>query len=101
MAEIPSVEPGVPGRDDRPGLLVRTPYDERLVEELKSQIPRPDRYWNPEGEGAWWVAEEHEELVMFLLHQHWPEVMVCGAEGEPDLLVGRGGVVFEQGRLAL
>lgn len=92
----PSIERECAGQDGREGLLVRTPFDRSLVDQLKAQVPRGDRYWTGE---AWWVAPEHQDLVVYLLHKRWPEILFYGLEGESDFMVDRGGAVTEQGRL--
>lgn len=92
----PSIERDVAGQDGRRGLIVRSPYDASFVDALKAQLPRGDRYWTGE---AWWCAPEHEEVVVHLLHQRWPEVLFYGQGGESDYLMDRKGAVIEQGRL--
>lgn len=60
----PQIEPWE-GPGDRDGYLVRTPYHEGFIAELKT-LSSADRRWDWDGTGAWWVAAEHEDVV-----RHW------------------------------
>ena len=74
---IPAIEPDVPGRDGRSGLLLRAPYREGLVAELKRALPRPHRYWD-EGVGAWWIDAREEEHAERIVLRHSPALVLLG-----------------------
>ena len=80
MMATPRIVLGQPHRDDdRPGILVQTPYSEEFVEELKS-LPRRDRAWDSE-EKVWWVAEAHRDRVQELVIHHFGAVEVVDEDG--------------------
>lgn len=84
------LERGVPGpKDDRPGLLLRAPYNEQFIDELKSTLPGADRYWSPALEG-WWLAEECEDAVVELVLYHYGEVMLLDPDGGDELIDRHG-----------
>lgn len=84
------LERGVPGpRDDRQGLLLRAPYNETFIDEIKSTIPQSDRYWSPALEG-WWLAEECEDTAIALLLEHYGEVMLIDPNGGDELIDRHG-----------
>ncbi|GMV07393.1 MAG: hypothetical protein AMXMBFR53_36680 [Gemmatimonadota bacterium] len=60
----PQMEPW-DGPAGRAGYLLRTPYHEGFIAELKT-LSSADRRWDWDGTGAWWVAAEHEDVV-----RHW------------------------------
>lgn len=74
---------------DRLGVLLRSPYDEELVDTLKT-LPRGDRWWDAERE-AWWVAAAHEEFVIDAAVAHLGAVKIVGQDGESDYYVDRHG----------
>ena len=99
--ETPSIERDHPGRDGRPGVLVRTPYTdrhERLHDELR-KLPKGDRYYWPEKD-AWWIAAEHLERTKEILLRFWSSVQILGRDGEPDILADRAGSAAQE-KLAL
>lgn len=75
----PRIEPCRVGPDGRPGVLVRTPFDEAVIEQLKT-IPTKDRRWWPEV-GAWWVSAEQADLAEHFVRSRWDEVDVVGLDG--------------------
>lgn len=93
MSADVTLERGIPagaGFDpNRMGLLLSSPYDEGLVETLKS-LPRADRWWDAEREG-WWVAAAHEEFVIEAAVAVFGAVKIVGLEGESDYYVDRHG----------
>jgi hypothetical protein len=50
----------------RPGWCFSFTYDAETVELLKKHIRHTDRAWNSESK-MWWVAEEREEVLFWLL----------------------------------
>ena len=89
-------------RDDRPGLLVLTPYDSRLVIDLKNIEPRRDRHWDAENfqQEGWWVAAEHEDDVVELCLMYFGGVQIIDSLAG-DEFRGPGGERLAQDRLAL
>ena len=75
--------------DDRPGVLLRAPYNEELAAALKEITPSRDRRWVPELEG-WWAAADHEEHVVRAALAAFGHVLVLGREG--DQYIDRDGV---------
>ena len=98
MSEIPqaSLERDEPDEGGRAGVLLRTPYDETFISDLKSSIPAADRKWLKD-RGAWWVAAEHEQLATELAGFAFGAVIVIDADG--DEIVERDGRRTGQGRL--
>jgi len=91
-----TLEPDVSGpRDDRDGLLVRTPFDGAFLTALKASIPVPDRIWVMDL-GAWWVAAAHRDLVIQLCLQAFGSVLCYGGAREPDVWIDRDGVVRQE-----
>jgi hypothetical protein len=87
MAEsIPSLEPDVPGRDGRTGLLLRAPYRAGLVTELKERLPRPHRYWDA-GIGAWWIDAREDRRVQRIVLHHFAPVAWLGRVGEEAVVL--------------
>lgn len=83
---IPAIEPHVPGRNGRDGLLLRVPYRAALVAELKSALPGPCRYWD-EGVAAWWIdAREEAHTTEIVLHYFRAVAVLPGPGDEPTLL---------------
>ncbi len=77
---VPRIVLGQPNRDDdRPGLLVQTPYREDFVEDFKA-LPRRDRAWDPE-EKVWWVAEAHRDRVQEMVIHHFHAVEIVDEDG--------------------
>lgn len=84
----PQVEP-IEGPDDRPGYMVRTDYHIAFVDGLKEIVPSADREWWSAPTRAWWIAEEHLEDVVVLLHEVFGEYDLIDTEtGE----IVRGGL---------
>lgn len=79
---------------DRVGLLVKTPFDEDLIETLKS-LPQRDRHWDPQRE-AWWVEAKHEEFAVEAVVAVFGHVKVLGREGESDYYVDRHGRAVQE-----
>jgi hypothetical protein len=79
---------------DRLGLLLRSPFDEDLVETIKS-LPRGDRWWDEERE-AWWIAAEHEEFATSAAVASFGSVKIIGLEGESDYYVDREGRTVQE-----
>lgn len=88
-----TIERGVPaeaGTDpNRAGVLLTSPYNEELVDTLKS-LPRGDRWWDEAREG-WWVAAAHEEFVVEAAVGAFGGVRILGLDGESDYYVDRHG----------
>ncbi len=80
----------------RPGMLARTPYDEFFVEQLKAMIPRGDRWFNPISK-AWWIAEEHREMILHLVRDAFGTIIVVDEDGRE--ITHEGDQRLEQGRL--
>lgn len=91
MSADVTLERGVPAgtTPDRGGLLLTSPYDEELVDTLKS-LPRADRWWDGEREG-WWVAAAHEDFVVQAAVAVFGAVKIIGQDGESDYYVDRHG----------
>ncbi len=81
---------------DRMGILLHSPYDEDLVETIKT-LPRGDRWWDEERR-AWWIADKHEEFATSAAIASFGHVRITGIEGESDYYIDRNGVC-EQERL--
>lgn len=100
MSDDVSIERGATagaGTDpDRMGILLHSPFDEDLVETIKS-LPRGDRWWD-EARHAWWVAEKHEEFVVSAAVASFGHVKITGGDGGSDYYVDRNGC-YEQERL--
>jgi hypothetical protein len=92
----PTIEQGVPGPRDEPGLLLRAPWREELVWDLETEIVSARRQWVEESH-SWWVAEAYLETVVSVVLRSFPSVLLLGA-GE-DRLLSRDGVAALQGRL--
>lgn len=78
---IPCIEPDVPGRDGRAGLLLRVPYRRELVAELKACLSHRYRYWD-EGIAAWWIDTRQQRLATRIVLQHFPALVVLAGPGE-------------------
>jgi len=86
----PTIEP-YPGRDDRDGFLVRTPYSDAFIEALKAQLPRQDRYWVADS-SAWWIADDGWGLLTYLLLEHFGEYSTLDPDtGALDYVSSEGG----------
>lgn len=84
------------GADGKDGLLVRTPYHEGFVAELKA-LPWKDRAWLPDT--GWWVAAAHEDVIGHLLLQYFGGFeRIDAGTGEVEY-VDSSGAVARQGRL--
>lgn len=93
----PTIEP-YEGPEGRDGALVRTDYHEGFIAELKT-LPVPDRRWDYDGSGAWWVAASHEDLVGHYLIRYFGGFgKVDPDTGETDY-VDASGEVTRQGGL--
>lgn len=93
----PVVEP-YEGPAGRSGFLVRTPYSEGFVSELKT-LPKRDRWWNLDESAAWWIAEEQIAKVGDWLVFYFGSFERVDAEtGAIDIVTSRG-VVARQERL--
>lgn len=86
------IEKGVV-RVGRAGALLRFPFDQRTVDELKYAVEPRDRTYDPETT-TWWVAESALERAIAVLRQRWSEIMVFSPEG--DYVLGRDGTVARQ-----
>lgn len=95
---IPRIET-FPGRDDREGLMIQTPYHEGFVESLKSAVPWRDRAWDSSSK-TWWVALEHEDALVELVVHHFGDYALVRDDGSVDIVTA-GGEVLRQGGLAL
>lgn len=85
-----------PGPDDRDGFLVRTPFDDAFVEELKAMVPSADRRWWADSR-AWWVAAEQEDLLVHLLLRRFGGYEVYDEDAGEVVIVGRDGRRAVQG----
>jgi len=65
----------------RPGLLVRTPFDEVFNGQLRAMIPRGQVWFNAHAKG-WWVAEAHRSVVLHLALEAFGGVEVTDENGE-------------------
>jgi len=94
-----SLEIDIPNPDDdRPGVLLRFPYDAEFIEELKDAVrPARDRGFKPALEG-WWVAEAHRETAEQLLADRFGSYAVLGEYGG-DYVVNSDGSRIGQGGL--
>jgi hypothetical protein len=95
---IPTIEPGVADDRGRDGMLLRFPFHEGAVEDLKEEVATPSRRWQPDL-GGWWVAREYRDTAVHVLLSYFPEVMILGEAGEDDELLARDGSRLAQGRL--
>lgn len=91
------LEPYV-GPDDRDGFLVRTPYHEGFVHDLKDQVPSSHRRWWEDSK-AWWVDAAFEDLLADLLLRYFDAFERVDADTGEVEYVGRGGVRARQGGL--
>lgn len=79
------------------GFLIQTPYDEIFVEQIREMVPIKDRWFNRSRRG-WWVAEEHREIVLHLVHEAFGgAIIVVGDDGRE--ITHEGDERLEQGRL--
>lgn len=83
---IPSIEPDVPGRNGRRGLLLRAPYRTALVTQLKDGIPRAQRYWD-DGVNAWWIDSRAQRRAEDIVLKHFGRMAVLGMAGEAPVLL--------------
>jgi hypothetical protein len=65
--------------DDRPGIMVHSPYSDDFREEVK-QLPPGDRRWVPYEEG-WWVAEEHMDWIRDRVQHHFSSYELVDKDG--------------------
>lgn len=79
MKNLARIEPSPNPDDDRPGSLVRTPYDEAFIEAVKA-LPWQDRRWIAH-ESAWWVADEHMDRAKDLVIHHYGAVELVDEDG--------------------
>jgi hypothetical protein len=92
----PTIERGVASpRDGRPGLLVRTPFYQGFIDDVKAAVPQPDRYWSDDKQG-WWVAPGYEAAVVQLITTAFGGGRIIAPEG--DVVFDHNGRA-EQGRL--
>ena len=95
MAEsIPTVEPHVPGRDGRDGLLLRVPYRAEFVAALKTSRTRSHRSWDA-GVGAWWIESGEQAAATALVLRYFRTVAVLGGAGEEVQLLQAEGAAAE------
>lgn len=50
----------------RPGVLVKTPFSDAFLLQLKAMVPRDGRWWNEYASG-WWVAIPYRSVVEHLV----------------------------------
>lgn len=100
MSKTPTVEAGVTSRGGRVGVLLRAPYSDRLITDIKREIPSNEREYSPASEG-WWVARRYQQRAIRIALRYNASVLVLGEGGAPDQLVDRSGRRAEQGRLPL
>jgi hypothetical protein len=46
----------------RPGVLVKTPFSDAFLLQLKALVPYTDRWWNERAVG-WWCAQPYQDVV--------------------------------------
>lgn len=71
----------------RPGFLLRTPYVEGFVDDLK-RLPAADRQWTGE---AWWIAERHEARVLEMVIAMYGGLTIINPGQAADEVVDRHG----------
>ena len=69
-------------------MTLRTPYCDRLVDDLKTEVPLHARAWDSDRK-AWEIAGDYRELIEHLVLKHFPSLQVL-TETE-DYLVDRLG----------
>lgn len=79
----------------RAGVAVRTPFDEVFVGQLKAMIPRNDRWFNPHVK-TWWVAEDHVDLVTYLVRDCFGTVEITGTDGRKITLTPAGETLVQE-----
>lgn len=82
---------------NRPGILVQTPFDRFFVDQVKSMVPRSDRWWNDHRTG-WWISEEYREPIEHLTRECFGAVVIVDEDGH-EITHERSGEKLEQGRL--
>ena len=58
--------------------------------------PSPDRRWW-EDTGAWWVAEEHEEVLLHLVLARFDVVASLDERGGQEIITRTGGRMRQEG----
>lgn len=69
---------------DRMLLEIKTPYDARLVERIKAEIPATHRRWAPERK-TWFVQAPYDTVAIRILRYHFPDAHV---DQKPGLNTG-------------
>lgn len=71
------------------GVWFKTPYSPGWLQELKDQVPYPERYWD-RGNRLWWIGDDYADGVVHLTIR-WFDSCVQGPPGfqEPPLPPGR------------
>ncbi len=92
---IPSVRPQK--LQGRPGVLLKTPFDEFFLGQLKAMVPHNDRWFNQLARG-WWIAEEHAEPMVHLTLETFGATIVVDEDGR-EITHERSGERLEQTRL--
>lgn len=73
------VESGIYRFEDR--CVLRTPYNRRLVEGLKAEIPYTHREWDPEDK-TWTVWEPHCDVAVEITTDCYPSIVIRSSEME-------------------
>lgn len=95
MKQHPVLEP-CDGPDDRPGVLLRTPYSEIFIDQLKAQVPPDDRRWWADSKG-WWVAEEWTEEAEEIAIHAFGEIQVVDEDGHTLIKTADGQRIRQEG----
>ena len=81
----------------RPGVFIKTPFDEFFNGQLTAMVPRRDRWFNGHRKG-WWIAEMWAEPILHLIRECFGAVVVVDADGR-EIMHERSGEKLEQGEL--
>ncbi len=81
----------------KPGFLVKTPYDDFFLEQLREMVPVRDRWFNRPRKG-WWIAEEHRDVILHLVREAFGGAIVVVDEDGREI-THEGGERLEQGKL--
>jgi len=79
----------------RPGVLVKTPFSDAFLLQLKGMVPSGDRWWNEHAKG-WWVAIVHQDVMEHIVREVFGSVEIEDEDGNVICLTAAGEKLYQE-----